>query len=102
MRGKSSLLNAILGQELLPTGVNPSTAIPTFVRGADVPRLRIDFEGANEPVVSLDPPQIPSLLSRYISEEENPRNETRVSLYRRVLGEFAAHLQPDSANGGRF
>src|SRR5271166_3302048 len=31
-RGKSTLLNALLGAPLLPSGVLPVTAIPTFVR----------------------------------------------------------------------
>jgi hypothetical protein len=31
-RGKSTLLNAILGEPVLPTGVVPLTAVPTFIR----------------------------------------------------------------------
>ena len=31
-RGKSTLLNALLGESLLPTSVVPLTAIPTFIR----------------------------------------------------------------------
>ncbi len=31
-RGKSTLLNALLGVPLLPTGVTPVTAIPTFIK----------------------------------------------------------------------
>ena len=31
-RGKSALVNALLGEEVLPTSVIPLTAVPTFVR----------------------------------------------------------------------
>ena len=31
-RGKSTILNVILGQNLLPMGVTPTTAIPTFIK----------------------------------------------------------------------
>lgn len=31
-RGKSTLLNALLGDRILPTGVLPLTAVPTVVR----------------------------------------------------------------------
>ena len=35
--GKSSFLNSILGQEILPSGIRPSTSIPTYlVNGIDV------------------------------------------------------------------
>src|SRR5579872_280497 len=38
-RGKSSLLNALLGLPVLPTGVLPLTAIPTFIHYDDPPSL---------------------------------------------------------------
>jgi len=79
-RGKSSLLNAILGLPLLPTGVTPVTAIPTFVRGADAARLRITYEGPGEPLISSNVPQFPSILARHVSEEQNPNNEANVGL----------------------
>jgi Dynamin family len=39
-RGKSTLINALLGEDVLPTGVTPVTAVPTLVRfgpGRDLP-----------------------------------------------------------------
>lgn len=39
--GKSKFINALLGGEkLLPTGINPTTAIPTFLTAADEERIR--------------------------------------------------------------
>jgi len=77
-RGKSTLLNALLGEEILPTSVVPVTAIPTYVRyganrGADV-RFgdgRVEHrEGAPDDLVVY--------LAQYVSEEENPGNEKDV------------------------
>ena len=42
-RGKSTLLNALLGAPLLPSGVIPVTAIPTFVRADAKAKARITF-----------------------------------------------------------
>ena len=42
-RGKSTLLNALLGAPLLPTGVTPVTAIPTFVEASDSTWVRVTF-----------------------------------------------------------
>ena len=44
-RGKSTLLNALLGVPLLPTGVTPVTAIPTFIKAGTKTTARITFKG---------------------------------------------------------
>ncbi len=49
-RGKSTLLNALLGVPLLPTGITPVTAIPTYVHAANSPLLHIEFEGPRAPL----------------------------------------------------
>jgi hypothetical protein len=77
-RGKSTLLNALLGVPLLPTGITPVTAIPTFVREASSPSLRVEFEGAGEPFYSRNESDFPSILARYVSEAENPDNRAKV------------------------
>jgi hypothetical protein len=38
-RGKSTLLNALLGVPLLPTGVTPVTAIPTVIKAGNTPSV---------------------------------------------------------------
>ena len=43
-RGKSTLLNALLGEPLLPAYVVPLTAVPIFIRSGRVPRIRISIE----------------------------------------------------------
>jgi hypothetical protein len=42
-RGKSSFLNALLGEAVLPTGVVPLTAIATFIRWAAAPSIRVIY-----------------------------------------------------------
>src|SRR6187402_529689 len=41
--GKSTFVNALLGQEILPTGITPTTASINHVIHADQPRARVVF-----------------------------------------------------------
>lgn len=43
-RGKSSLINALIGRPLLPTGVLPLTSVVTILRGGPEERLLVRFE----------------------------------------------------------
>jgi len=40
-RGKSTLLNALVGHEVVPTGFVPVTAVPTVIRFGDKPHARV-------------------------------------------------------------
>ncbi len=42
-RGKSTLVNALLGREVLPSGVTPLTAVTTTVRYGDDERAEVRF-----------------------------------------------------------
>jgi GTP-binding protein EngB required for normal cell division len=77
-RGKSTLLNAILGVQLLPTGIIPITAVPTYIRAGSRPHLRMEFENGRPPVQSDDLSTFPTILARYVSESENPANREQV------------------------
>ena len=70
-RGKSTLINALLGEELLPSGVAPVTSVVTVVRwGARRARVRLgESEWREVPVGSL---------GTYVSELENPENHKDV------------------------
>ena len=48
-RGKSTLLNALLGEEVLPAAVVPLTARPTFIRHGEQRRVRVVFEDDRPP-----------------------------------------------------
>ncbi|MBF1990836.1 dynamin family protein [Fischerella thermalis] len=52
-RGKSTLLNAIIGEKILPTGVNPCTAVLTIVRYGENKQVTIHFND-NKPPESMD------------------------------------------------
>jgi hypothetical protein len=80
-RGKSTLLNALLGQPLLPTGVVPLTAIPTFLRWGPVPSLRVTYldDRSADKIELHEPAEISAELFRLVTEEGNPRNREKVA-----------------------
>jgi len=71
-RGKSTLVNALLGQEILPTDVLPSTGVITVITFAAHPKARVTFGTGEERLVPLE--QLPE----YITEEKNPENRKGV------------------------
>jgi GTPase Era involved in 16S rRNA processing len=78
-RGKSSLLNALLGEPLLPVGVLPLTAIPTVLRHGPEQCIRVSLlDGRCDtcvgPVEVLAP-----VLMRYVSERANQGNHLGVT-----------------------
>jgi predicted GTPase/cell division septum initiation protein DivIVA len=71
-RGKSSLLNALIGHEVVPTGFIPVTAVPTVVRFGDQLRARVRTrDGSWQDVAIPD-------LKEYVTEERNPENKKGV------------------------
>jgi GTP-binding protein EngB required for normal cell division len=80
-RGKSTLLNALLGQPVLPTGVIPLTAIPTFIRWAPTASLRIRYldDRPQEEVPAHEAAVISAVLHRLVTEEGNPHNREKVA-----------------------
>lgn len=66
--GKSSLLNALLGTNVLPVGVNPITAVPTKLRYGSGLRAEVTFASGRVEEVSL------AEFSQLISEQGNPGN----------------------------
>lgn len=71
--GKSSLLNYLLHQELLPVGVNPITALPTRIVYGTIPRLIVQF--ADQKVKTFEVGQ----LAEFVSEQQNPANFKHVA-----------------------
>lgn len=70
--GKSSLLNALLGADVLPVGVNPITAVPTKLRyGAEL-RAAVSFGDGRNEIVGIE--QLESL----VTEQGNPGNVRNV------------------------
>lgn len=72
-RGKSSLMNAIIGRDLLPTGVLPLTSAITVLKYGPDERLVVRREN------SIFPGEQPiSALADYITEKGNPSNRKKV------------------------
>jgi len=71
-RGKSTLINALIGEPVLPTGFIPVTAVPTVIRfGQQLhARIRLHDGSWNEIPVSG--------LKQYVTEELNPENKKGV------------------------
>jgi ribosome biogenesis GTPase A len=67
-RGKSSLVNALLGKELLPTGVLPLTSAVTVIQSGERDRLLVGFEDGEERERPLEE------LPTFITEAGNPEN----------------------------
>ena len=92
-RGKSTLLNALLGADALPTGILPVTAIPTFLQDGPKTRLRVTFTaGRFEEPHASGPLMLRERLSAFVSEEGNPHNVLSVSHVEVLLpSELLAH-----------
>jgi len=79
-RGKSTVLNALLGQSVLPIGVVPVTAIPTFLESAATPSIRVTYVSGK--VEEFEPKGAEALrekLATFVTEEANPRNVLNVA-----------------------
>jgi hypothetical protein len=50
-RGKSTLINALLGRRVLPTRVAPATAVPCLLRAGTSTRARVFYNDSRDPVV---------------------------------------------------
>ncbi|MGB7957735.1 MAG: dynamin family protein [Minisyncoccia bacterium] len=71
-RGKSTLLNALVGHEVVPTGFVPVTAVPTVIRFGGEPHARVRMrDGAWRDIDLID-------LKEYVTEELNPENKKAV------------------------
>lgn len=67
-RGKTTLVNALIGADLLPVGVVPLTSIVTLLEHGDAPAARVIYRrGAEEDIA-------PERLWEYVTEKGNPAN----------------------------
>ncbi|MBX6755371.1 MAG: dynamin family protein, partial [Thermorudis peleae] len=72
-RGKSTLVNALVGYPVLPMGMVPLTAIVTYVEAGPAFSAAITFQDGHTAVVPIEQ------LREYITETENPANAKRVA-----------------------
>jgi GTPase Era involved in 16S rRNA processing len=71
-RGKSTLLNALIGADILPTGTVPVTSVVTVVRYGK--EISIRLRNADRVWREIDPSEI----IQYVSEDQNPGNTKQI------------------------
>ena len=74
-RGKTTLMNAMLGMDRLPTGVVPVTSVITAVSYNTRERVLMHFENSN---LTHEVPL--SELSEWITEQGNPGNKRKIDM----------------------
>lgn len=72
-RGKSSLMNAVLGMDRLPTGIVPLTSVITYVRYGTSEKVLLNYEGTR-----LRGEATLQELPEYVTEKGNPGNVKRI------------------------
>lgn len=74
-RGKSTLMNALLGLNRLPTGVVPITSVITSVSYGTRERVLLHFQNSN---LSSEVPL--EELAHYVTEQGNPGNKKKIQV----------------------
>lgn len=72
-RGKSTLLNRLLDQVVLPAGVLPVTSVLTEITYGEEEQANVRFEDGTSEIIDLNQ------LERYVTEQENPGNTRKVA-----------------------
>lgn len=67
-RGKSTLINALLGEDILPTGVLPLTAIITSLHYSENKMAEVIFNNGEKKIINY------KNICQYVTEKENPQN----------------------------
>jgi ribosome biogenesis GTPase A len=80
-RGKSTLLNALTGEPILPMGVVPLTAAPTFLQYGDAGKISIRYSGdrPSDEFTGTSTTDRSAYLARYVTEKGNPKNKLGVA-----------------------
>jgi len=71
-RGKSTLINALLGEPLLPTAVVPLTSVVTIIEYGEQLKIEVIFQNGQRREIRREE------LADYITERGNPRNQKGV------------------------
>lgn len=72
-RGKTSLINALLGADILPVAVVPLTSVVTIMKYGEALRATVHFSDGRSAEIK------PGSLPEYVTERGNPKNEKDVS-----------------------
>jgi len=67
-RGKSTLINALVGEAVLPVGVIPVTSVVTILSHGDTPRATVRLASGQSQAIALD------AIADFVDERRNPQN----------------------------
>ena len=86
-RGKSTLLNALISEPILPVSVIPLTAVPTFIHFGTVPTIRVKYNEKQrvEEFTGASMSDRTAFLVKYVTEGGNPKNRLGVTEVEVVL-----------------
>lgn len=71
-RGKTTFINSLLGEEILPSSVIPLTSVNTLLRYGEAPMAEIHYlDGRSERIQVRD-------IASFVTEKENPENRLGV------------------------
>ena len=85
-RGKTTFINALLGADILPTGIVPLTSIVTLIEYGSEPGATVHFRNHRTQAISLDK------VAAYVTERDNPQNKKNVA---RVEATYPAAILRD-------
>ncbi len=71
-RGKSTFINSLIGDTLLPTAIVPLTSIVTVLKYGDQQKIEVIFKDGTRREISRDG------LAEYVTEKGNPKNVKQV------------------------
>ena len=80
-RGKSTLLNALIGESVLPVSVVPLTSVPAFIRFGEQPMIRVYYSGKQnvEEYTGKATSERTAFLVKHVTEQGNPKNELGIT-----------------------
>ena len=73
--GKSTFLNALLGSEILPSGLTPVTSKPTFIRYGAAPGLSVLYENGRELYLGVEE------IGRFVDQRVFGDDVSRLCVY---------------------
>jgi signal recognition particle receptor subunit beta len=75
-RGKTTFINALIGQDLLPSAVVPLTSVVTILHYGPLTQIEVEFSDEHREVYP------PERLIDYVTERGNPQNVRQVKVVR--------------------
>jgi signal recognition particle receptor subunit beta len=75
-RGKTTFINALLGQDLLPSAVVPLTSVVTVLHYGPSAQVEVEFLDGHREIGT------PGILPDYVTEKGNPQNVRQVKVVR--------------------